>query len=469
MRYGTLVPNMIIIIFLRSNVNENKEVFRGKRRKKKKTVAEVRLTAATFDDIIKSVIKLSMRKQIKFNNGRLKVLQISDLQDNRFTCVDTLRFMEAAVKNIKPDLIVFTGDQLDVVDLWSKGEKCRENVEKAINRLFSVFESFDIPFVLTFGNHDRETGLPNEEQAKIYAKMKNCICFDDLNDGRPDAGTFNVPIMSSDGSRTAMNIYVFDTGSKTDGVYGDVRKEQLEWLDKKSREVDADSIVFQHIPVDEIYQLLEKVPKGTEGAEPAYGTRKGEYYKRRDGIKFMGEYGETPAALPRECGEFEQLKKQGDVFAVYCGHDHYDSFIGTVDGIDLGYCPGAGYNTYGIRQREVRVFEFEESNVRDYKTYTVSYGDVCDKPLAEPVKTYIFSIAPCCTPQLPMFAVKVVALLAAIAALFVILAKIIGVVIIGSSLIAIAAVIVIYFVSALVYNITTRKKLIERYQNERGN
>lgn len=460
---------MIIIIFLRSNVNENKEVFRGKRRKKKKTVAEARLTAATFDDIIKSVIKLSMRKQIKFNNGRLKVLQISDLQDNRFTCVDTLRFMEAAVKNIKPDLIVFTGDQLDVVDLWGKGEKCRENVEKAINRLFSVFESFDIPFVLTFGNHDRETGLPNEEQAKIYAKMKNCICFDDLNDGRPDAGTFNVPIMSSDGSRTAMNIYVFDTGSKTNGVYGDVRKEQLEWLDKKSREVDADSIVFQHIPVDEIYQLLEKVPKGTEGAEPAYGTRKGEYYKRRDGIKFMGEYGETPAALPRECGEFEQLKKQGDVFAVYCGHDHYDSFIGTVDGIDLGYCPGAGYNTYGIRQREVRVFEFEESNVRDYKTYTVSYGDVCDKPLAEPVKTYIFSIAPCCTPQLPMFAVKVVALLAAIAALFVILAKIIGVVIIGSSLIAIAAVIVIYFVSALVYNITTRKKLIERYQNERGN
>ncbi len=460
---------MIIIIFLRSNVNENKEVFRGKRRKKKKTVAEVRLTAATFDDIIKSVIKLSMRKQIKFNNGRLKVLQISDLQDNRFTCVDTLRFMEAAVKNIKPDLIVFTGDQLDVVDLWGKGEKCRENVEKAINRLFSVFESFDIPFVLTFGNHDRETGLPNEEQAKIYAKMKNCICFDDLNDGRPDAGTFNVPIMSSDGSRTAMNIYVFDTGSKTNGVYGDVRKEQLEWLDKKSREVDADSIVFQHIPVDEIYQLLEKVPKGTEGAEPAYGTRKGEYYKRRDGIKFMGEYGETPAALPRECGEFEQLKKQGDVFAVYCGHDHYDSFIGTVDGIDLGYCPGAGYNTYGIRQREVRVFEFEESNVRDYKTYTVSYGDVCDKPLAEPVKTYIFSIAPCCTPQLPMFAVKVVALLAAIAALFAILAKIIGVVIIGSSLIAIAAVIVIYFVSALVYNITTRKKLIERYQNERGN
>lgn len=410
-----------------------------------------------------------MRKQIKFNNGHLKVLQISDLQDNRFTCVDTLRFMEAAVKKIKPDLIVFTGDQLDVVDLWGKGERCRRNVEKAINRLFSVFESFDIPFVLTFGNHDRETGLPNEEQAKIYARMKNCICFDDLNDGRPDAGTFNVPVMSSDGDRTAMNIYVVDTGTKTKGVYGGVRKEQLEWLDKTSREVNADSIVFQHIPVDEIYELLEKVPKGTKGAEPAYGNRKGEYYRRSDGIKFMGEYGETPAAMPRECGEFEQLKKQGDVFAVYCGHDHYDSFIGMVDGIDLGYCPGAGYNTYGIKQREVRVFEFDENNVRNYKTYTVSYGDVCNKPLAEPIKTYIFSIAPCCTPQLPMFAVKVFALLAAIAVFFVLLAEVLGKWTSIGALLGVLTGTVICFGGSIIYNTVTRKKLIERYRNERGN
>lgn len=412
---------------------------------------------------------MSMRNSIKFNNGHLKVLQISDLQDNRFTCVDTLRFMEAAIKKIKPDLIVFTGDQLDVVDLWGKGDKCRQNVKKAITNLFSVFESFDIPFVVTFGNHDRETGLANEEQAKIYAKMKNCICFDDLNDGRPNAGTFNVPILSSDGAHTAMNIYVVDTGTKVKGVYPGVTEKQIEWLDKTSKEVNADSIVFQHIPVDEIYELLERVPKGTAGAEPAYGDRKGEFHKRRDGIKHMGAYGETPAAMIRECGEFEQLKKQGDVFAVYCGHDHYDSFIGTVDGIDLGYCPGAGYNTYGIRQREVRVFEFDENNVRDYKTYTVSYGDVCDKPLAEPVKTYIFSIAPCCTPQLPMFAVKILALLAAIAILFVLLAKAIGSRIVIGVLLAILAVAAVYFGGALIYNIITRKKLIRRYKDERGN
>lgn len=414
-------------------------------------------------------MKMNLRREIKFKDGHLKIMQISDLQDNRFPCVDTLRFMEAAVGKIKPDLIVFTGDQLDVADLWGKGEKCRENVKKAINKLFSVFEKFDIPFVLTFGNHDRETGVPNDEQVKVYTAMKNCICFDDLDDGRPDAATFNVPILSTDGSRTALNLYVIDSNTKHKGIYEGLRKEQLEWLDRTSREVNADSMVFQHIPVDEIYRLLEKVPKGTRGAQPAYGTRKGEFYRLRNGIKHRGHYGETPAALPAECDEFEQLKKQGDVFAVYCGHDHYNSFIGKVDGIDLGYCPGAGYNTYGIRQRAVRVFEFDEKDVRNYLTYTVSYGDVCDKPLAEPVKTFVFSISPSCPSELPSFAVKCVVALAVIVALLILIAKLVGAKIVGGVLLAIAAVAAAYFSGALIYNIVMRKKLLRRFGNERGN
>ena len=321
--------------------------------------------------------------------------------------------------------------------------------------------------MLTFGNHDRETGIANEEQAKIYARMKNCICFDDFNDGRPDAGTFNVPVLSSDGSRTAMNIYVVDTGTKIKGKYRGVRKEQLEWLEKTSREVKTDSVVFQHIPVDEIYELLEKVPKGTKGAYPAYGTRKGGFYKLREDIKYKGDYGETPAALPRECGEFEQLKKQGDVFAVYCGHDHFDSFIGTVDGIDLGYCPGAGYNSYGNIQRGVRVFEFEESDVRNYKTYIVKYGDVCKKPLAEPVKTFIYSVGPSSPGHVPVFAAKCAVGLAVIVLLLVLLAKLISVRAVVTALLAVFGIAAVYFIGALIYNAVTRKKLINRFKSEK--
>ena len=68
-----------------------------------------------------------------------------------------------------------------------------------------------------------------------------------------------------------------------------------------------------------------------------------------------------------------------------------------------------------------------------------------------------------------MFAVKVFALLAAIAVLFVLLAKVIGSKIVIGILLALLAVAVIYFGGAIIYNIVTRKKLIERYRNERGN
>lgn len=68
-----------------------------------------------------------------------------------------------------------------------------------------------------------------------------------------------------------------------------------------------------------------------------------------------------------------------------------------------------------------------------------------------------------------MFAVKVFALLAAFAVLFVLLAKVIGSKIVIGILLALLAVAVIYFGGAIIYNIVTRKKLIERYQNERGN
>lgn len=53
--------------------------------------------------------------------------------------------------------------------------------------------------------------------------------------------------------------------------------------------------------------------------------------------------------------------------------------------------------------------------------------------------------------------------------LFVLLAKIIGSKIVIGILLAMLAVAVIYFGGAIIYNTVTRKKLIERYQNERGN
>jgi hypothetical protein len=418
-----------------------------------------------------------MKKEIKFNNAKFKILQISDLQDTKETSVDTLNFIESAIESVKPDLIVSTGDQLDVVGLWGKNEKNKNNVRNAIKRLFGIFEKYDIPYVLTFGNHDRETGVPNDEQAKIYNEFKNCICFDDLNDGRPDAATFNLPIKSSDESRTAMNLFIVDSHSSSKGrSYEAVNNKQLDWCVSESMKLKADnggktvpSVVFQHIPVPEIYELLKEVPKGTCDALPAFKSRKGKYYiLNKNTVTYAGDYGETPSPPDENNGEFETLKDKCGVFAMYFGHDHYNSFIGKVDGVDLGYCPGAGYNTYGLKNRAVRVFEFDESDIKDYKTYTVDYSDVCNKSLTQPVKNFIFSKAPCSPEAAGPFALKCTLIVLAIAAILILVYHFINKSVVITFLIAFAAACVIYTLVSLTYNYILRRKKWKGWSIDNG-
>lgn len=405
-----------------------------------------------------------MDTKIRFNNGRLKVMQVSDLQDTKSTCVDTLRFIDSAIDRVKPDLILLTGDQLDVVGLWGKDKaRNRQNVRRAIKGLFSVFEKHGVPYALTFGNHDGETGTDVEAQAEIYAELKSCIGFENLNDGRPDAGTFNIPVLASEGESTALNFYMMDThNTKQDGFYKGLSDEQLEWYEKKSDELNkVPSMVFQHIPPDEVYDLLTEVKKGVNGGLPAFGTRKGRYFVLNAAkIKSKHSYGETPSTIHRDNREFSLMQERGDVFGIFFGHDHYNGFVGDVQGIDLGYCPGAGYNTYGLKNRAVRVFEFEEADVRNYKTYIVDYKDCCRKSETAPIKNYIYCHAPSSTDAAKPFALKCLGILAAIAVVMLLLSMISYGIFLKNLVTGLAAGGAVYAVISFVYNIYLRKKLI---------
>ena len=49
---------------------------------------------------------------LSFKDGKFKIMQIADVQEDCPVNLDTIRLIEAAVEKEKPDLVVFTGDQI---------------------------------------------------------------------------------------------------------------------------------------------------------------------------------------------------------------------------------------------------------------------------------------------------------------------------------------------------------------------
>lgn len=145
---------------------------------------------------------LSFREDHSF-----RILHLTDIQEGLFPRKDTFRLLEAVLKSADPDLVILTGDQLKGYEplLRLSG---RSGIEKTIKRLMEPLEQSGVPYAVTFGNHDVQCGLSNEEQAKIYRQLSGCICGDDGS----GAGTFFLRVHNRSGEIIFM-IYVLDSGN----------------------------------------------------------------------------------------------------------------------------------------------------------------------------------------------------------------------------------------------------------------
>jgi metallophosphoesterase superfamily enzyme len=63
----------------------------------------------------------------------------------------------------KPDLVVFTGDQLN-------GQKTSWDPKSVLAKFSKAVTDKGVPWAAVFGNHDEEDGMPKEEQVSL---MKN--------------------------------------------------------------------------------------------------------------------------------------------------------------------------------------------------------------------------------------------------------------------------------------------------------
>lgn len=341
---------------------------------------------------------------MKYNkNGKFKIMQITDIQEIPSVSPDTVKLLNAAISQEKPDFVVLTGDQIKGygTSYKIKGKDVFSAVNDTLKILLEPIVKAGIPYAVTFGNHDRQVGISNAEQfKKIYKNIGNCIGAQ--ADGIDGGGTYNIPIMSSNGEEIVNNIYLFDSGTDAKGGgYEPFDKNIIDWYRSTRDELKnksgkyVPSIVFQHIPLCEYYSVLKRVKSTAKGAVRAFRTHKNEYYVLGDSCRKDGIFLEPPSIPNENTGEFDALSECGDVMAIFVGHDHKNSFVGRYKNIDLGFTQSAGFNAYGNgKKRGVRIIELDENAPDTYSTYTRTYDDLVGDKLQRPLFDFISSKAP---------------------------------------------------------------------------
>ena len=317
---------------------------------------------------------------LRFNkDGKFKIMQISDTQDIDVPREATIMFMEKALDAEKPDLVVFTGDQL----AGGKIETA-EGVYAGIKAILQPVVDRGIPFTVVFGNHDNDDGCPvsRDEQFAYYQTFPGCLAYDAVPE-MYGTGTHNLPIYASEGSETKFNLWMIDSNDydRVNGGYDYVHQDQIDWYEKTSKALEekeghlVPSIAFQHIIVPEVAELLVDSPFSGENAISKVINGENKLLMLKPG-KASGILLEFPCPSNTNSGEFASWKERGDVIAASFGHDHINTFIGNVDGIDLVMCPGVTFQSYGrYITRAVRIFELDENDPWSYDTHLYKFTD----------------------------------------------------------------------------------------------
>lgn len=325
-------------------------------------------------------------EKLMFNqDGTFKIIQVADLQDNTNPVKQTNEYIREIAKDENPDLFILTGDNIsDSVARGFTKAHSEKKVRKAIGAFMSVFEEIGVPVAIVFGNHDAEGLVSKEEQMAIYQEYDCCIAIDE-GESLYGCGTYNLPVYSSDGEKVVYNLWMFDSNMYDDvnGGYDHVHEDQIEWYVKTSNELKAQnygqpvpSMVFQHIIVNEIFDALEEVEK----QKGAVKDDNGKYFVLPEGAK--GTLREIPCPGEVDSLQFEKMVEQGDVKAMFFGHDHKNDFEISHEGIDIVNTPTSGFGSYGDYNRGVRVITLNEEDTSVYETEIITYLDnYCTEPL----------------------------------------------------------------------------------------
>ena len=278
------------------------------------------------------------------DNGDFKILSTTDLHmcgDNSLNN-KTLQTMVNQIRDEKPDLVIFTGD--NILGTFQQIEAIQ---------FAQMMEEVGVYWAYVFGNHEARA-------EKEYFKY---LIFKSLTDyphclskfGDPSLfgfGNFIINIMNSE-TELKQSLVFFDSGRdmvdshrKIDGVPADIpdgydyiKKSQIAWYEKEIKSLkDAygkvESMLYMHIPIKEYEEVFTR-------------NENGEFVPTGKAEILYGRMYESVGCSPYNSGLFDAMKKNGSQ-AIFCGHDHVNDWAAKYDGILLVYNQYGSYGAYNL-------------------------------------------------------------------------------------------------------------------------
>ena len=238
----------------------------------------------------------------------VRMLQVTDLHLGQKGLwrddLTSFRRIRRLVEMHDPHVIAITGDLLT-------GEKYFGELLCAFAVEF--FDSLARPWLYVFGNHDPEGGMGRDEIAEVFNASDWGVLGRHPVDGEMGHKyDYRVELKARESDQTVWDIFGFDTGSEKS--FQSIKEDQLDWY--RGQSVDGiPAIALTHIPFRQYQDLWDDpdIPKCGQSKETVC-------YEEDDG------------------SAYEALVDVGNIKAVFCGHDHYNTYWGTYHGgITLAY------------------------------------------------------------------------------------------------------------------------------------
>lgn len=266
----------------------------------------------------------------------------------------TLAFVEKVLDTEKPQLVVFTGDQI-------MGSECVQDSVTALLKVVDPIIKRQIPYAMVWGNHDDEGSLDRWEISKLAQSLPLSlfkIGDHDTNDNSFGVGNYVHYIYGEDGNPLSalyfLDAHKYSPNAKAYSGYDWIKEEQWNFFDGyKDAFVDQKaslSMAFFHIPLPEYLNVDSSSSPGTQN--PLIGNFK-------EGVT-APKYNSKGIATLRELG----------VKVTSVGHDHCNDYCLLEDSQSpainerIWLCFGGaagegGYGGYGGTERRIRVYQLD--------------------------------------------------------------------------------------------------------------